>query len=92
MKSINDTLIATVAGIIKYILGRNEAVLLSGHYLESITWNCPKESWKHLPVAQAGTCGKIAHLKPIKIISYLFLFLFFQGVALSHYNISKAEV
>lgn len=30
--------------------------------LERITWDCSKEGRKALPIAQTGTCGKVAHL------------------------------
>lgn len=49
-------------GTNRYICEGKETLLLSIRYLKSITWNCPKERWKHLPVAQAGTRGEIAHL------------------------------
>lgn len=32
-------------------------------HLESIAWDCSKEGWKSLPITQAGTCGKMTHLK-----------------------------
>lgn len=46
----------------RYIFEGKETLLLSSWHLKSISWNCPKERWKHLPVAQAGTRGEIAHL------------------------------
>lgn len=35
----------------RYIFEEEETLLLSSQHLKSITWNCPKERWKHLPVA-----------------------------------------
>lgn len=32
-------------------------------HLESVIWDCSKEGWKPLAIAEARACGKITHLK-----------------------------
>lgn len=57
----------------RYIYEGKETLLLSSRHLKSITWNCPKERRKHLPVTQAGTRGEIAHLQTFKTIVLRFI-------------------